>query len=105
MLGQGSFGKVLKAEAIHEGNIVAVKVMDKTRIDATEFEQIMVEVDILRAIYSPYVVKYLDFFESHREIYIVQEYLNGTNMVQYLREGAKPEPEGRKMFKQLAVGL
>lgn len=98
----GAFGRVLKGVSLMSGHPVAIKVLDKGRVDPIEFEQVMVEVDILRAMRSPYVVKYLDYFESSKQIYIVQEYLEGTNMVQYLRSGPRPEEVTRDLFLHLA---
>ena len=47
----------------------------------TELEYQMLETAIIRACESQFVVKMLDEFEDENYIYIVQEFIDGTNLL------------------------
>lgn len=64
LLGQGTYGKVYKAQHIQTGKIVALKKTILSKDDEGVPATTLREVSILRSLESPYVVKYVWLFFS-----------------------------------------
>jgi len=80
-LGEGSFGKVFSGICKLSCKKVAIKQINKENMCKTELEYQMLETAIIRACESQFVVKMLDEFEDENYIYIVQEFIDGTNLL------------------------
>ena len=84
IIGQGSFGFVLKAERVKDGYKVAVKFIYKLNINANnwtfdcELGLIPTEVFFLKNLNHRGIVQFLDYFEEDRYAYLVTE-LHGIN--------------------------
>ena len=63
------------------------------------------EISILRALHSPYIAAILDVFEDIDRIYIVQEFINGTNLFDFRMKHSLTEKATKSIFKGLALGL
>lgn len=73
-IGRGFFGKVYKAESSKTHSIYAIKEMCNENN-----KYIKREIQIMKTITNPYVVKLYDCFEDNNKIYIIMEYIpNGT---------------------------
>jgi predicted Ser/Thr protein kinase len=83
-LGKGSFGKVYLGRCKTSANKVAIKIIEKIHLSKKNLEVIMNEHWVTEACSSPYVVRPLDVFETHSYIYIVQEYLEGHTLSDFL---------------------
>lgn len=59
LLGQGTYGKVYKAQHIETGKVVALKKTFLSKDDEGVPATTLREVSILRSLDSPYVVKYV----------------------------------------------
>jgi 5'-AMP-activated protein kinase catalytic alpha subunit len=92
-LGQGSFGKVklgigfymciLCCLATHTltNELVAVKILEKEMIkDVTDLERITREINVLKLLYHPNVIKLYEVIDTQRHIYIVTEYADGGEL-------------------------
>ena len=99
-LGQGAFGKVIKAIDNSTREEVAIKVLPKKR---NNINIIMKEVNILKGLSHPNIVKFHNFFESDTSIYIVMEYLKGGTLKQYINQNKHTlnESTARVIIKQL----
>eukprot|EP01114_Cavostelium_apophysatum_P000892 TRINITY_DN10780_c0_g1_i1.p1 TRINITY_DN10780_c0_g1~~TRINITY_DN10780_c0_g1_i1.p1 ORF type:complete len:350 (+),score=49.07 TRINITY_DN10780_c0_g1_i1:203-1252(+) len=71
LLGQGSFGRVYKAQHRALGVIVAAK---EVKITQGQQQEVRVEIEILRQCKSPYIVNYFGSFLKHKELLIIMEY-------------------------------
>lgn len=81
IVGSGSFGKV----RVSRGKIVpstkfAVKTMKKEGIDKPLFNCFKNEVNILRCVDHPYIVNFIESYESDGFIHIVTEFLGGFDL-------------------------
>jgi serine/threonine protein kinase len=103
VLGRGAFGTVVVGFKKTTGERVAVKMIDKSLMDLEDTEQLLAEIDILRAVSqkTSCVAKYLDCFETSRTLYIVQEIVEGVNILGFLSKGRKPEPEVKSIMRDL----
>ena len=79
-MGEGSFGEVRLATHKQTGESRAVKIIFKEFCEEQEQRKIMKEVDILRKLDHPNVIKIFEFFQDSTQIYIVMEYLDGGEL-------------------------
>lgn len=81
MIGIGSFGKVrLFRDKQCIGMHHAIKTIKKNFFNHHSIESIMREVDILRKLDHPNIVKYFETYEDDYYLHIVMEYIPGDNL-------------------------
>ena len=109
-LGGGSFGSVYKVQK--NGQIYAAKVLSETYV-LEEFKQeqnrITREIDVLKNVTSPNLIKYVDDFYAinefgNKEYIIVMEYFDGRTLREYIKDGIGDE-ELIKIFKKILTGV
>ena len=104
-LGEGSFGKVFKAREISTGRILAVKKMSINHSEK-KYSNIIKEINLLKHLDHPNIVKYYDYFEEEDYIYLMMEYLEGGTLRQYMKEKTNiTEDDARIIIKQLLTAL
>ncbi|KAK4522105.1 DNA-directed DNA polymerase [Mucor velutinosus] len=102
-LGVGEFGKVKLGRHMETGQIVAVKLVKKQNIDSSsQLEKIRMEIDILKTLNHPYIVKLLSVNETNANIGMVLEYAQGGELFEYIfRQRYLKEQEACRLFSQL----
>ena len=104
-LGEGSFGKVFKAREISTGKIIAVKKMPINHSEK-KYSNIIKEINLLKNLDHPNIVKYYDYFEEEDFIYLMMEYLEGGTLKQYINSKSDiTEDEARIIIRQLLTAL
>jgi serine/threonine protein kinase len=74
ILGSGAFGKVFMATSVVDKNFkVAIKVISKKKLD-DEVDQLKDEIEILKKLDHPNIIKYYETYENSKYLYIVMEY-------------------------------
>lgn len=97
-LGSGGFGFVVSATRITDSRPVAVKFIWRDKVPNhgwvrdPEFGAIPMEAFVLRAIESPFVVKYIDLLADQDFFYLIQE-LHGSPWK--APESTKPDPKAK----------
>jgi serine/threonine protein kinase len=84
-LGEGSYGKVVKALDKYTGHICAVKVIKKRKLSEEIVSELRREASMLSNLDHPNVVKFLKVKESNLRIFIVMEYVRGGTLGAYLK--------------------
>ena len=80
ILGSGAFGKVrLYVDRHCKSMLYAIKTLKKDFFNKHNLESIEREVDILRSLDHPNIVKYFETYEDDHFIHIVMEYIPGDN--------------------------
>ncbi|KAI9653493.1 MAG: hypothetical protein M1829_001286 [Trizodia sp. TS-e1964] len=78
-LGKGAFGSVYRALNWGTGETVAVKQVKLVDLPKSELAVIMLEIDLLKNLNHPNIVKYHGFVKSAESLYIILEYCeNGS---------------------------
>ena len=66
-LGEGSFGKVIKVKSKKDKNIYAMKII--TLDKAYEIDVLRNEIEIMKSLDNPHIVKYYNYFQEQNNIY------------------------------------
>lgn len=101
-LGKGNFAVVKLARHRVTKTQVAIKIIDKTRLDASNLEKIYREVQIMKLLNHPHIIKLYQVMETKDMLYIVTEFAKNGEMFDYLTaHGHLSEDEARKKFLQI----
>ncbi|KAF8558280.1 kinase-like protein [Imleria badia] len=105
-LGKGAFGQVYRALNWATGETVAVKEIQLSNIPKGELGQIMSEIDLLKNLYHPNIVKYKGFVKTREYLYIILEFCeNGSLHNICKRFGKFPENLVAVYIRQVLEGL
>lgn len=110
-LGKGSTSSCYKCIHRRSGNMLAVKVIDKRRVALmfnellTQFRQ---EVEVLRVLSHPHIIRLFEVFESDTTLHVITEYVQGGELFDYLVERPDrllSEAEASGIIRQVAWAL
>lgn len=105
VVGQGSFAAVRLATDRETGAAVAVKLIERHRLCSDEAAaSLHVEIEMMRGMHHPNIVRVLDAFEGSGCVALVMEYVRGGDLFDYVvGRGRNPftEEEARHLFVQL----
>ena len=73
-LGEGSYGKVVKAADKYTGRVCAVKIIKKRKLTEEIVNGLRQEALVLSELDHPNIVKFINVKESYLRIFIVMEY-------------------------------
>ncbi|OMJ74964.1 hypothetical protein SteCoe_25991 [Stentor coeruleus] len=88
-LGKGSFGRVYKAKHKLTNDYRAVKVITKENLNAQNREKLMFEVEILRSLDHPNILKVFEVYEDDKQFSIVTELCVGGELFDRITSAKK----------------
>lgn len=113
-LGNGKFGIVKKAKERVSGRKVAIKIINKSNLKkhalgllSDEIENTLIrEVNIMKMLNHPHIVKYLDFYDDVENFYIVMKKVKYGALLDYITQKLEKSKtlsldDARKIFAQL----
>ena len=80
ILGSGAFGQVKKATNKANGEVRAVKMIDKLQLDESEKTRLMYEIDILKNLTHPNIVRLYEVYQNRSTIFLVTELCEGCEL-------------------------
>ena len=92
-LGEGAYGSVYKVQQKSTNYLRAVKAIKKKNVDYNEFNN---EIEVLKAIDHPNIIKLFDCYQDKRYYYMVEEYCSGGDLFDYIQK--------EKFFTELKAG-
>ncbi|XDV30870.1 hypothetical protein PO909_033701 [Leuciscus waleckii] len=105
-LGKGNFAVVKLARHKVTKTQVAIKIIDKTRLNSANLEKIYREVQIMKLLNHPHIIKLYQVMETKDMLYIVTEYARNGEMFDYLTSnGRMSENDARKKFWQILTAV
>eukprot|EP00128_Syssomonas_multiformis_P011327 Colp12_sorted_trinity150504_noHs@11955 len=105
-LGEGNFAKVKQATHMLTGEKVAIKIIDKTRLDKTTAKKLFREVRIMKMLNHEHIIRLYEVIDSPNELYLVMELSPGGEIFDYLvTHGRMKEKEARKYFRQIISAI
>jgi len=106
-LGEGTFGKVKAAVNTETGEHVAIKVLDKEKIQKQNMgAQVKKEISIMKMVRHENIVFLKEVLASRTKIFIVLELVTGGELFdKIVAKGRFNDDEGRFYFKQLVEAV
>ena len=108
LLGKGAFGKVNLGLHLLTGRLVAIKTINKEKIEnETHMQKIKTETKIMKKLSkSNNIVKFYEYFETKKHICIVMEYICAGDLLSYIKKRTKlTETVAKFIFKQIILSL
>ena len=107
ILGSGSYSTVYIGKNDDTQQIVAIKVITRQSLtDTYMFDTLVSEIEILKHLDHPNIVRLYDVLSTANNIYIITEYCNGGTLDELLkREKRLPENQAIEVMKDLLHGF
>ena len=106
LIGKGNYGKVYESKNTIFNNKVAMKVLNKKIDDNNEFNfEIENEINTLKKLSHPNIVKIYEFYESNNCFYLINEYCQGGELYKYIKDSVLTENQLCVIFYQVFSGL
>ena len=101
-IGRGHFGTVYKGLQLSSGKMVAIKRIQIDESNAKEADTLMQEVDLLKSLDHPNIVKYEGFLQDNGVLNIILEFVENGSLYHTIKQfGAFPE----NLVVYYAVGM
>jgi len=105
-IGKGSFATVKKAKNRATGDRVAVKVLSKRKMTEEDKAAMKTEIEILKQVDHPNIVRLIDVYEDERHICLVMELMLGGELFdQILEKEQFSEHEAREATKAIVDAI
>ncbi|XP_068168695.1 SNF related kinase b [Antennarius striatus] len=102
-LGRGHFAVVKLARHVNTGQLFAVKMIDKTKLDVMAASHLLQEVRCMRLVQHPNVVRLYEVIDTPSTLYLVMELAEGGDLYDYIlrHEGGVAEGTAKRHFAQI----
>jgi len=80
LIGKGAFGEVRKAIHRHTGLVRAIKIIRKSDSSEEYQQKLINEVEILKRLDHPNIIKIYEFYHDEKYFYIVTELCTGGEL-------------------------
>ncbi|CBH10161.1 protein kinase, putative [Trypanosoma brucei gambiense DAL972] len=106
-IGKGSFGKVKEATHIPTGHTVAVKMINRDRLEHAKMdEKVAREIKILQLFSHPNICRLYEVIYTTTEIFLIMEYVECGELFQHIvNQGKLRENEARYIFQQIICAV
>ncbi|KAL4714201.1 hypothetical protein ACJJTC_008555 [Scirpophaga incertulas] len=104
-VGEGSFGRVFKANHKETNDIVALKVIRKKGRSSKDLKNLRQECDIQRQLNHPNIIRMIDSFDTDSELVVVTEYAEKELHSMLAKEGCLKEDQVKKITWDLVSAL
>ncbi len=85
---------------------VAIKILDKTKLDERTQRLLLREITSMERLYHPNIIRLYEVIETPNEIYIVTEYAPGGELyTRITKEGRFVEDEAKCIFAQITAAV
>lgn len=106
-LGRGHFAVVKLARHVFTGEKVAVKVIDKTKLDTLSTGHLFQEVRCMKLVQHPNIVRLYEVIDTQTKLYLILELGDGGDMFDYImkHEEGLNEDLAKKYFAQIVHAI
>ncbi|XP_076844607.1 SNF-related serine/threonine-protein kinase [Brachyhypopomus gauderio] len=106
-LGRGHFAVVKLARHVFTGEKVAVKVIDKTKLDTVATGHLFQEVRCMKLVQHPNIVRLYEVIDTQTKLYLILELGDGGDMFDYImkHEAGLNEELAKKYFAQIVHAI
>ncbi|KAK7891977.1 hypothetical protein WMY93_023940 [Mugilogobius chulae] len=102
-LGRGHFAVVKLARHVNTGQLVAVKIINKTKLDVMATSHLLQEVRCMKRVQHPNVVRLYEVIDTPSTLYLVMELAEGGDLYDYIQrhDGGVAEGTAKRHFAQI----
>ncbi|XP_078490114.1 serine/threonine-protein kinase SIK3 [Ciona intestinalis] len=105
-IGKGNFAVVKLATHIQTKAKVAIKIVDKTQLDKENLKKIYREIEIMKELRHPHIIKLYQVMQTENKLFLVTEYASSGEIFDHLvAHGRMAEREARIKFKQIVAAV
>uniref|UniRef100_A0A0A9Y3Q2 non-specific serine/threonine protein kinase n=1 Tax=Lygus hesperus TaxID=30085 RepID=A0A0A9Y3Q2_LYGHE len=105
-IGKGNFAVVKLATHVVTNSKVAIKIIDKTKLDEDNLKKIFREIQILTKLRHPHIIRLYQVMETEKTIYLVTEYACGGEIFDFMVKHSRiTEREACKIFHQIVAAV
>eukprot|EP00916_Digyalum_oweni_P019603 GHVL01032672.1.p1 GENE.GHVL01032672.1~~GHVL01032672.1.p1 ORF type:complete len:416 (+),score=67.11 GHVL01032672.1:128-1375(+) len=103
LIGEGGFGKVFEGIHIETGEVAAIKFLPKKNFkEISDADRVFTEIQALRKLSHPNIVKFLDVVSEKNYICVIMEYASKGDLNKYVKsKGRLSDKESRSIFQQI----
>jgi serine/threonine-protein kinase NIM1 len=85
---------------------VAIKILDKTKLDEATQRLLLCEITSMERLHHPNIIRLYEVIETPTNIFIVNEYASGGDLyTRILEKGKFNENEAKKIFAQITAAV
>ncbi|CAF0736985.1 unnamed protein product [Brachionus calyciflorus] len=106
-IGQGHFAIVKSARHIFSGERVAIKIIDKLKLDSISRDHLFQEVKCMKLVQHPNVVRLYEVIDTANKLYLIQEFGDGGDMYDYIMKHSDglDEDQAKIYFRQIVNAI
>ncbi|CAH0545846.1 unnamed protein product [Brassicogethes aeneus] len=106
-LGRGHFAVVKLARHVFTGEKVAVKVIDKSKLDEVSKAHLFQEVRCMKLVQHPNVVRLYEVIDTATKLYLILELGDGGDLYEYIlrHDSGLPEEMAQEYFRQIVKAI
>ncbi|CAG9770983.1 unnamed protein product [Ceutorhynchus assimilis] len=106
-LGRGHFAVVKLARHVFTGEKVAVKVIDKSKLDEVSKAHLFQEVRCMKLVQHPNVVRLYEVIDTATKLYLILELGDGGDLYEYIlrHDLGLPEEKAKDYFRQIVRAI
>ncbi|XP_011647737.1 SNF-related serine/threonine-protein kinase [Pogonomyrmex barbatus] len=106
-LGRGHFAVVKLARHVFTGEKVAVKVIDKSKLDEVSRAHLCQEVRCMKLVQHPNVVRLYEVIDTQTKLYLILEFGDGGDLYDYImrHDSGLSEEVARTYFRQIVRAI
>jgi len=105
-IGKGQFGKVKLARHALTNDLVAVKVINKQKLDNAGKKIFEMEVTVMKKLSHPNIIRLYEVIETDKFYFLFMEYASGGEVLDYIvMHKSLSEKKARNLFRQIISGI
>ncbi|CAG9798671.1 unnamed protein product [Chironomus riparius] len=105
-IGKGNFSRVKKAVHLLTKDKVAIKIVDRSRLDSKNLRMLSREVSTLECVQHPYILRLFEVVETLGRVHLITEYIPGGELYyKIVQNGIYSEDKASIMFKQVSLAV
>ncbi|CAG0879385.1 unnamed protein product [Darwinula stevensoni] len=105
-IGKGNFAIVKCAMHMIAKCRVAIKIVNKMKLDEENMKKILREIEIIKLLRHPHIIRLYQVMETEKMLYLVMEYASNGEIFDYLVANTRmTEPEARCKFREIVSAI
>eukprot|EP00727_Mastigamoeba_balamuthi_P007442 m51a1_g3318 putative myosin light chain (308) ;mRNA; f:349478-350949 len=106
LAGKGAFSLVYESCRDDDGKIVAIKVIEKRKVQGKSLQNLLREIEIMRTVSHPNVMSLEDLLETDSYLFIITQFMHGGELFERIvARGHLTEEDARGIVSQILCGI